>query len=149
MSPWNQELWDTHLEDVAFEVVRQKFEANEELRNILLSTGDHILAEATRKDCIWGIGLDVGDVRVQDPNAVARAQRIGFRIDEGPRPFQIDERPRIGTQIGSELMKARDRRGDHSDDMASSPPSRPASSTSIRSRSRSRDRPGLIGYGAT
>ena len=122
VSPWNQELWDTHLEDVAFEVVRQKFAANKELQNILLSTGDHILAEATRKDCIWGIGLDVGDVGVQDPT-----QWRGRNV------------------LGSALMKARDhlRRG-VVDDKASSPPSRPASSPSIgvqfRSQSRSRHR---------
>ena len=67
VSPWNQELWDEHLEEVAFQVVLQKFAASEALRDVLLSTGDHILAEATKNDCIWGIGIDIDDDRVQDP----------------------------------------------------------------------------------
>ena len=64
---FDDELWHTHVNDIAFEVVKQMFQANVRLAELLLSTGDAILAEATRKDRLWGIGLDVGDARVQQP----------------------------------------------------------------------------------
>ena len=67
VSPFKSELWDLHLEEVAFEAVRQKFEQCPKLREVLLETGDKVLAEATRNDQIWGIGIDRGDVRVQNP----------------------------------------------------------------------------------
>jgi len=63
---FDQELWDTYLEETAFEVVRQKFEADDSVRKVLLSTGDKVLVEAAPKDCIWGVGLKLGDPRLQD-----------------------------------------------------------------------------------
>jgi len=64
---FDEALWNAHLEDVAFEVVRQKFEAEKSLRLVLLSTGNKILAEAAPNDRIWGIGLRSDDGRIQDP----------------------------------------------------------------------------------
>lgn len=63
---FDNDLWSKHLDEVAYEVVRQKFASDPALAALLLSTGESILAEATSKDKIWGIGLDVGDPRVQD-----------------------------------------------------------------------------------
>mmetsp|Transcript_110370 Transcript_110370/g.276321 ORF Transcript_110370/g.276321 Transcript_110370/m.276321 type:complete len:250 (+) Transcript_110370:53-802(+) len=67
VSNFDNRLWTEHLEELAFEVVRQKFESDSEIAAVLLSTGDATIAEATRNDKIWGIGIDVGDPRVQDP----------------------------------------------------------------------------------
>jgi len=64
---FDQALWDLHLEEVAFEVVRQKFESCAALRAVLLSTGDAVLAEAAPNDCIWGIGLGTQDDRALHP----------------------------------------------------------------------------------
>ena len=36
---------------------------NAEIRDILLSTGDAILVEASQRDCIWGIGMTGSDDR--------------------------------------------------------------------------------------
>ena len=56
--PFDSRKWD----DVKYEVVktgnRAKFDQNPELKKDLLDTGDAILAEASPKDRIWGIGLD-------------------------------------------------------------------------------------------
>jgi len=65
---FDDELWKRHLEQTAFEVVRQKFESQKGLRDLLLSTGNSILAEAAPNDCIWGIGLRLTDSRVKDPS---------------------------------------------------------------------------------
>ena len=56
--PFNQKTWD----GVKYEIVktgnRAKYEQNPDLKERLLSTGNSIIAEASPKDNIWGIGLD-------------------------------------------------------------------------------------------
>lgn len=64
---FDEALWQERLEETAFEVVKQKFASAKGLREVLLSTGDAILAEAAPNDCIWGVGLPLGDARVLDP----------------------------------------------------------------------------------
>jgi len=68
VKPFNPALWEKHLEATAFEVVRQKFESDPKLRDLLLSTQDMLICEATRNDKLWGIGIDVGDPLVQQPD---------------------------------------------------------------------------------
>jgi len=80
VSPWNQEVWEEHLEAVAFEVVRQKFASSRPLRDLLFSTSDHLLAEATRNDSIWGIGINVDDPRVQDQQQWRGRNVLGFAL---------------------------------------------------------------------
>jgi len=80
VSPWNQALWDAHLEAVAFEVVRQKFASSRQLRDLLFTTGDHVIAEATRNDSIWGIGINVDDPRVQDQRQWRGRNVLGFAL---------------------------------------------------------------------
>mmetsp|Transcript_69312 Transcript_69312/g.122876 ORF Transcript_69312/g.122876 Transcript_69312/m.122876 type:complete len:239 (-) Transcript_69312:400-1116(-) len=67
VTPFKSELWAKHLEETAFEIVRQKFEADEGLQQVLLSTGDAIICEASPWDRIWGIGIAVGDPRALEP----------------------------------------------------------------------------------
>lgn len=74
------ELWNHHLEETAFEVVRQKFEASDELSAILLSTGNAVLAEAAPNDCIWGIGLGTSDDRSLDPAQWCGRNILGFAL---------------------------------------------------------------------
>lgn len=47
--------------------VRAKFESDEVLKANLVKTGDKILAEASKTDKIWGIGLAPSDPKTQDP----------------------------------------------------------------------------------
>jgi len=77
---FRQELWDEHLEEIAFEVVKQKFSAEKGLRELLLSTGDAILAEAAPNDSIWGIGLSSSDERVKDPSAWLGRNVLGYAL---------------------------------------------------------------------
>ena len=43
---FDENLWTMHLADIAFDVVSQKFKADDECRRVLMTTGDKILAEA-------------------------------------------------------------------------------------------------------
>jgi ribA/ribD-fused uncharacterized protein len=63
---FDDKLWKRHLEETAFEVVRQKFAADRRLRDLLLSTGSAVIAEASPNDMIWGIGLNKKDKRAKD-----------------------------------------------------------------------------------
>ena len=49
--------WSKCKEEVVFHANMAKFSQNDRLKNILLSTGDKILAEASPYDKTWGIGL--------------------------------------------------------------------------------------------
>ncbi|CAE8719525.1 unnamed protein product [Polarella glacialis] len=67
VKPFDARLWDDRVQEVAFQVVLQKFASSELLKEKLLSTGDKIIAEAAPNDRIWGIGMDCSDPRLQDP----------------------------------------------------------------------------------
>mmetsp|Transcript_9942 Transcript_9942/g.14003 ORF Transcript_9942/g.14003 Transcript_9942/m.14003 type:complete len:236 (-) Transcript_9942:44-751(-) len=64
---FDEELWQRHLEAVAFEVVKQKFQSEKALRELLLTTGNRAIAEAAPNDSIWGIGMSSSDPNAQDP----------------------------------------------------------------------------------
>eukprot|EP00927_Polykrikos_kofoidii_P068457 TRINITY_DN63815_c0_g1_i1.p1 TRINITY_DN63815_c0_g1~~TRINITY_DN63815_c0_g1_i1.p1 ORF type:complete len:295 (+),score=44.18 TRINITY_DN63815_c0_g1_i1:56-940(+) len=89
---FDDKLWQRHLEKIAFEAVFQKFSSCDRLREKLLSTGDCILAEATVNDRIWGIGLDVGDPRVQDRTQWQGRNILGKALMDVRSAFKEDNR---------------------------------------------------------
>lgn len=52
------EVWKGEADRVVEEANLRKFEQNEELKGVLLGTGDRHLVEASPDDRIWGIGFD-------------------------------------------------------------------------------------------
>lgn len=68
VKPFDDDLWMKNLDQVTFEAVKQKFASDPGLAEVLLSTGDSILAEATGHDRVWGVGIPFDDPRVQDPS---------------------------------------------------------------------------------
>merc|ERR1719221_1943838 len=77
---FDDELWKFHLKDVAFEVVRQKFNSEPMLRRLLLSTNQAILAEAAPNDCVWGIGLSLKDPRAKCPEQWVGQNILGYAL---------------------------------------------------------------------
>ena len=55
---------------------------NPDLKERLLSTGDAILAEASPKDRIWGIGLDAKTASGMEPNAWPGMNLLGKALME-------------------------------------------------------------------
>ena len=43
-----------------------KVEQNEDVKDLLLATGDKIIAEASPYDTIWGIGMSIYDPDITD-----------------------------------------------------------------------------------
>ena len=68
VKPFNSKAWDAVKYEVVKAANRAKFEQNADLMAKLLSTGDAILAEASPKDVIWGIGLDAAAASEVSPS---------------------------------------------------------------------------------
>jgi ribA/ribD-fused uncharacterized protein len=47
--------------------VKAKFQQNDELKKILLDTGDSLICEASPRDKEWGIGMGSNNPLIQDP----------------------------------------------------------------------------------
>lgn len=55
---FNQQEWDENKFEIVIAGNFYKFNQNNELKNILLNTGNEDIAEASPFDKIWGIGID-------------------------------------------------------------------------------------------
>lgn len=63
---FREKEWLSRVRNVALEVIYQKFMSSEELRFLLLSTGNRTIVEAAKHDTLWGAGLARDDVRIYD-----------------------------------------------------------------------------------
>ncbi len=68
VKPFDSNAWDAVKNDVVKTANRAKYEQNPDLKARLLDTGDAILAEASPKDTIWGIGLDAVTAAETNPS---------------------------------------------------------------------------------
>lgn len=67
VKPYDGKLWDSVREQLVYYGVREKFLANNLERNLLLSTGSALLAEASPYDKVWGVGMTADDPRFTNP----------------------------------------------------------------------------------
>lgn len=58
---YNDSYWSGIRQIVVYQGLVEKFTQTEELKKLLISTGDSVLAECAVKDRIWGIGLSMKD----------------------------------------------------------------------------------------
>lgn len=63
---YNETTWVRNRERIVEEGNMAKFGQNEDLKTILINTGNTILVEASKYDKIWGIGLSEDDPRAWD-----------------------------------------------------------------------------------
>lgn len=68
VTPFDYAKWNEIKYDVVKTGNRAKFAQNSDLRKMLLQTGNTLLAEASPKDTVWGIGLDARHAGMIDPN---------------------------------------------------------------------------------
>ena len=68
MKSFDSNAWNAVKYDVVKTANRAKYEQNPDLKAKLLDTGDAILAEASPKDTIWGIGLDAVTAAETNPS---------------------------------------------------------------------------------
>jgi len=77
---FDETVWQSHRFDVVAEGSLRKFTANPELRQYLLGTKDHVLAEASPTDCVWGIGLTAEDKHAKSPRHWRGLNLLGFAL---------------------------------------------------------------------
>ena len=82
VKPWNQEKWENLVCTVAFKVIETKALNCTIFRETLLSTGSNLIAEATRNDRNWGIGIDIGNIDVPFPKRWKGANILGWALME-------------------------------------------------------------------
>jgi ribA/ribD-fused uncharacterized protein len=63
---FDQSRWEAECEEIVYRGNLAKFSQNPKLREMLLDTGNRILAEASPLDRIWGIGLAADHPHVTD-----------------------------------------------------------------------------------
>ena len=59
--------WDAAKEEIVFNANMAKFTQNPQLKSVLLSTVDAMLAEASPYDDVWGIKMEASDIGADNP----------------------------------------------------------------------------------
>lgn len=69
VTPFDEARWNGACREIVYRGNMAKYEQNDDLRALLLDTGDKTLVEASPKDRIWGIGLAADDPRATKRSA--------------------------------------------------------------------------------
>ena len=85
VTPWDQNKWDKNVCLIAKTVVTQKFKKVPGLKQILLKTGDSIIAEAAPRDKNWGIGMGMSNLNAKTPSKWKGANILGWALMEARR----------------------------------------------------------------
>ena len=100
VKPFDSKKWNAVKFDVVKAGNRAKYEQNQDLKAALLSTGNAILAEASPKDTIWGIGLDAATAASTDPSKWPGQNLLGKALMELREEFSSEV---IGGTTGTEI----------------------------------------------
>nr|WP_304709985.1 NADAR family protein [uncultured Acetatifactor sp.] len=73
-------IWNGMRQLIVYQGLVEKFRQNIELKENLLATQNHILAECAVQDRIWGIGLSMKDERRFDTNKWQGQNLLGFSL---------------------------------------------------------------------
>ncbi|WP_246258085.1 NADAR family protein [Amycolatopsis anabasis] len=80
VSGFDQALWRRHRLDIVTAGNLAKFLAHDHCRDVLLSTQDAVLVEASPYDQVWGVALSADDPRITDPNLWRGDNLLGFAL---------------------------------------------------------------------
>lgn len=98
VTPFDSDSWDAVKYGIVKNGNRAKYEQNHELKELLLSTGNSILAEASPKDKVWGIGLDAKNAAKTNPSGWPGENLLGKILMElreefgGGQPMEAEPR---------------------------------------------------------
>lgn len=79
---YDEEVWNRRRSKIVLFGARLKFTQNEDLKQILLSTGDTSMVEASRFDPIWSCGLTEYDAKRTPPEKWPGLNLLGKVLDE-------------------------------------------------------------------
>ncbi len=87
---YNDTIWNGTRQIIIYNGLLEKFRQNKELRDLLLGTGEHILAECAVMDKIWGIGISMKDENRFDINKWKGQNLLGFALMETRKKLRIE-----------------------------------------------------------
>ena len=87
---YNDTIWNGTRQIIVYNGLLEKFRQNKEIRDLLLETGEHILAECAVRDKIWGIGISMKDENRFDINKWKGQNLLGFALMEAWKKLQIE-----------------------------------------------------------
>ena len=77
---YNDVVWNGMRQVIIYRGLLEKFRQNPELKEMLLSTGDKILAECAVQDKIWAIGWPMNAPEAQNINQWKGQNLLGFAL---------------------------------------------------------------------
>ena len=77
---YDDKVWDGTRQIIAYRGILQKFTQNRQLADMLLSTGNDILAECAVHDRTWGIGLSMTDKNRSNMDFWMGRNLLGFTL---------------------------------------------------------------------
>ncbi len=80
VSNYDENYWNGVRQIVVYRGLLEKFGQNDELKKLLLETGDSVLAECAVKDRIWGIGLSMTDPDRMDRACWKGQNLLGYAL---------------------------------------------------------------------
>ena len=86
---YNEVIWNGRRQLIVYQGLLEKFKQNQELKKLLLQTGDSILAECAVQDKIWGIGLSMRDEQRLNVSEWRGQNLLGFALMEVREKFLI------------------------------------------------------------
>ena len=88
VTPFDAKAWDAVKYDVVKAGNRAKYEQNPDLKEMLLSTGNSIMGEASPKDYVWGIAMDAKTAAKTDPSEWPGENLLGRILMELREEFE-------------------------------------------------------------
>ena len=80
VSNYDENSWNGVRQIVVYRGLLEKFGQNDELKKLLLETGDSVLAECAVKDRIWGTGLSMTDPDRLDRDCWKGQNLLGYAL---------------------------------------------------------------------
>ena len=77
---YSDTIWNGVRQIVVYRGLLAKFRQNEDLKQQLLATHPHILAECALRDNIWGIGMTMHDEYCFEPDLWEGQNLLGFTL---------------------------------------------------------------------
>ena len=95
---FKEKKWNQNKRRIVYEGNYAKFSQNLKLQQQLLSFGDRTFVEATTKDKIWGIGIDVWDTTADHPHNWRGQNLLGAAITEVRNTLLREQQEHYGLQ---------------------------------------------------